>query len=96
MKVLHLIYDVEFEPMVHAVLHRGMAIPRYTRLNDITGARVIELEHHADYKMDLKNRMVVVIAPALIIDKLVHEFKELRARLKHGIRGYVTSAEQII
>lgn len=96
MKVLHLIYDMELEPMIHGILHRGMVIPRYTRLNDITGARAIELEHHADYEMEARNRMVIVIAPGPIMDRLVVELKELRARLKHGIRGYVTSAEQFI
>ncbi len=96
MKVLHLIYDVEVEPMIQGILHRGMVIPRYTRFNDVTGARAIALEEQTDYTTEPKNRMVLVIAPAPVMDQLVIQLKQLRARLKHGIRGYVSSAEQII
>jgi hypothetical protein len=96
MKALHLVYDVEIEPLIHGILHRGMVIPRYTRFNDITGARAIELEAHTDYTMHETNRMVLVMAPEPVMDKLVADLRVLRGRLKHGLRGYVTSAEQFI
>jgi len=96
MKVLHLIYDVEVEPLIQGILHRGMIIPRYTRFNEVMGARAIALEEQSEYATEPKNRMVLVIAPAPVMDRLVVELKQLRARLKHGIRGYVSSAEQII
>jgi hypothetical protein len=96
MKILHLIYDVEFEPSVTQILHRGMVIPRYTRLDAVTGARAIEAELRGDYVLAQNNRMVIIIAPEQQIARLVAEFQQLRARMKHGLRGYVTSAESVI
>jgi hypothetical protein len=95
-KVLHLIYDLEFEPLVTAILHRDMVIPRYTRLEGVTGARAIQAALRGDYALAQKNRMLIVIAPEAQIAKLVAELKQLRVRLKHGLRGYVTPAEQVI
>ena len=96
MKVLHLIYDVEFEAMVTEILHRGMVIPRYTRLDAVTGARAIEAELKGDYVLAQNNRMLIVVAPEEQIARLVAAFQQLRGRLKHGLRGYVTSAEALI
>jgi len=96
MKVLHLIYDLEFEPLVTAILHRDTVIPRYTRLESVTGARAIEAATRGDYALARKNRMLIVIAPEAQIAKLVAELQQLRTRLKHGLRGYVTSAEAVI
>ena len=96
MKVLHLIYDVEFEAMITEILHRGMAIPRYTRLDAVTGARAIEAQQRGDYVLAQNNRMLIVVAPEAQIAGLVAELQQLRARLKHGLRGYVTPAEAVI
>ena len=98
MKVLTLIYDSTYEDQVTAILHRDMILPRYTRLENVQGARVLELERRtdADYEHLPKNHMIVAIAGDDVIARLVRDFQALRARLKHGLRGYVTDVVDVV
>lgn len=98
MKVLTLIYDVTYEDQITAVLHRGMILPRYTRIENVQGARAVELEKRTDVDFEFlpKNNMIVAIAGDDVIARLVGEFQALRARLKHGLRGYVTDVVDVV
>lgn len=98
MKVLTLIYDSTYEDQITAILHRGMILPRYTRLENVQGARVLELERRTDVDYELlpKNHMIVAIAGDDVIARLVRDFQTLRARLKHGLRGYVTDVVDVV
>jgi hypothetical protein len=98
MKVLTLIYDASYEDQITAVLHRGMVLPRYTRLENVQGARLIALEKqdNADYEVVPRNNMIFAIAADDIIADLVRHLQDLRARLKHGLRGYVTDVVDVI
>ena len=98
MKVLTLIYDVTYEDQITGILHRGMILPRYTRLENVQGGRLVELEKRADadYELLPRNNMIIAIASDDVIARLVKDLQVLRARLKHGLRGYVTDVVDVI
>lgn len=98
MKVLTLIYDATYEDQITAILHRDMILPRYTRLKDVQGGRLIELEKRSDanYEFLPKNNMIIAIASDDVIARLVQDLQALRARLKHGLRGYVTDVVDVV
>jgi hypothetical protein len=98
MKVLTLIYDTTYENQITAILHRGMILPRYTRLENVEGARLIQLEKQTDANFELapKNNMILAIGSDDVIAGLVRALQALRARLKHGLRGYVTDVVDVI
>jgi len=98
MKVLTLIYEATHEDQITAVLHRGMILPRYTRLENVQGGRLLELEKQTDavYEHAPKNNMIIAIASDDVIARLVKEFQALRATLRHGLRGYVTDIVDVV
>lgn len=95
MKVLFIIYHEDLEPQVRNVLHRGMVVPRYTRIDDVIGARMVEAEEETGIATERHNRMVTVIADENIIGELVSDLERVRRAEGHGLRGFVVDATQV-
>jgi hypothetical protein len=75
-----------------------MILPRYTRLENVQGARLIQLEKQtdADYQTAPRNNMIFAVASDDVIERLVKDLQALRARLQHGLRGWVTNVADVI
>jgi hypothetical protein len=96
MKTLFLIHDEGFEPEVTSLIERDMVVTRYSRIDDVVGARVAELEAETGYTMKRRNRLIIVIAEDELISRLAGELAALRRRKGHGLRGFVVPVEVVI
>jgi len=95
-KTLFLIYHDTLEPEISALVQRDMVIPRYTRIDDVVGARIAERERETGYTTERRSRLMVLVAEDSVIDKLVRNLRALRRRHGHGLRGFVVPTENVI
>jgi hypothetical protein len=95
METLFLIYDESFEAEISGIIERGMIVSRYTRVDNVVGARMVEREA-IGYLADRRNRLIIIVADPPTIAKLVNDLRELRTRKGHGLRAFVVKAETVI
>ena len=95
METLFLIYDESFESEISGIIERGMIISRYTRVDNVVGARMVEREA-TGFLADRRNRLILVIAEPPTMARLVADLRELRTRKGHGLRAFVVKAETVI
>lgn len=95
MKTLFIIYHQDLEALVLGILQRGMIVARYTRIDNVVGARMAQLEAETGYMTDRLNRIVMVVAEAEVIANLVSELRLLRKEQGHGLRGFVVNADEV-
>jgi hypothetical protein len=95
MKTLFIIYHEDLEDQVCGILQRGMFITRYTRVDDVIGAHMVEVEKMTGYMTDRRNRLILVIADEKTIGDIVAELQVLRNKEGHGLRGFVVDALQV-
>jgi hypothetical protein len=95
METLFLIYDETFEPEIGGIIQGGMIVARYTRIDDVVGARMVQAQA-TGYLADRRNRLIIIVADPATIAKLVNDLRELRARKGHGLRAFVVKAETVI
>jgi hypothetical protein len=96
METLFIIYDVLFESRIREIIEQGMVIPRYTRIDNVVGARAAEMEAATSYVADRNNRMIVAIAEPPTIAQIVQGLSVLRQQAGHGLRAFVVPATQVI
>ena len=95
MCALTLVYHEEVEAAILAVLRQQLMVVRYTKVRDVVGARDEALER-ADVAPRGSRHMLVVLAERETVDRLLADFRALRQKLGHGLRGYVTPVEELI
>jgi len=95
MKTLFVIYHEDLESQVRGIVHRGMVVARYTRIDDVVGARMVQIEEETGYMTDRRNRIIVVVAEEALIGNLVSELQALRRKEGHGLRGFVVEATAV-
>ncbi|MFB3879908.1 MAG: hypothetical protein ACE149_01530 [Armatimonadota bacterium] len=95
METLFLIYDEAFEAEITGIIERGMIVSRYTRVDNVVGARMVEREA-IGYLADRRNRLIIIVAEPATMAKLVDGLRELRTRRGHGLRAFVVKAETVI
>ena len=97
MRTLFLIYDQTIEHDVRAIIERKMAgIPRYTRVDSVIGARMVQQEAATGYKTDRRNRMILAVAEPAVIARIAEELRALRAQKGHGLRAFVVPLLEVI
>ena len=96
MKTLFVIYDEDLEDKVSAIMQRGMVLARYSRLDDVKGARMVEIERRTGYALDRRNRLLLAVADEEIIAGIVTELRRLREREGHGLRAFVVPVEDVV
>ena len=96
MKTLFLIYDEELEAEVNGLIQRDMVVARYSRIDNVVGARMAEIEAETGYRMDRRNRLILIISEDEVIARLTRELQKMRRRKKHGLRGFVVPVEAVI
>ena len=95
METLFLIYDETFEPEISGIIERGMIVSRYTRIDNVVGARMAQAEA-IGYVADRRNRLIIIVAEPPTVAKLVEDLRDLRTRKGHGLRAFVVGAETVI
>ncbi len=95
MQTLFIIYHEDLEAQVRAIVHRGMVVARYTRLDDVVGARMVEMEEQTGYMTDRRNRIIMLMANKEVVEKIVADLQEVRKREGHGLRGFVVDASVV-
>jgi hypothetical protein len=96
MQTLFLIYDEGFEPEISGIIERDMIVSRYTRIDDVIGARMVEQEEETGYAADRRNRLIVLIAESNTMARIVKDLRDLRSRRGHGVRAFVVEASDVI
>lgn len=97
MHTLFLIYDRAFDHEVRAIIEREMAgIPRYTRIDGVIGARMVEQEAITGYRADRRNRMIVAVAEPPVIARITEGLRALRAQQGHGLRAFVVPLVEVV
>ena len=96
METLFIIYDELFDEEVRAIIERGMVIPRYSRIDNVIGARTVEMQHQSSYLDDRRNRMIVAIGEPAVIAQIVAELRALRDREGHGLRAFVVPVLEVV
>lgn len=95
MRAMTLIYHEDFELEISRIIQRFMVVSRYTKIREVQGARTDSMED-SDYQSNGSNHMLMLVADCDTIVNLAREFKALRKRRGHGLRGFVTPVEEII
>jgi len=96
LKVVHLIFEGQFEAEVIGLLHREVEVTSYLRLNDVGGAHAIEREGRSAYRVDDRNSMIVVVCEERTARQIMAGVEGLRNRAGRGIHAYVTPAEDFV
>ena len=96
METLFLIYDEAFQEEITAIFEREMVVARYSRVDGVIGARMVEQEARSGYLTDRRNRMIMVVAEPLMIARLVRDLRDLQVRQGHGLRALVVPSTQVI
>ena len=91
-----MIYDVQFEAEIAAIIERDMVISRYSRLDNVVGARMAAQEARSGYLSDRRNRMIIAVAEPETVARIVEGLRALRARKGHGLRAFVVPVSQVI
>jgi hypothetical protein len=94
MRSLVLIYHEDFEADITGIVQRGMGVARYTKVHNVTGARV-DTFHDVDYQPESRNHMLIIVADCTTVQSLAAALRDLRAVKGHGVRGYITPEEVI-
>lgn len=96
MQTLFVIYDEAFQTELSAIIEQDMVVARYSRIDDVIGARMAEQEAQSGYLTDRRNRMIVVVAEPSTITRIVGDLRALRQRKGHGLRAFVVPATTVI
>jgi len=96
MQTLFVIYDEGMEADITAIIEQGMVVPRYTRIDNVIGARMAEREAATGYVADRRNRMIVAVAEEPVIAQIAKGMRALRRRRKHGLRAFVVGLKEVI
>jgi len=96
METLFVIYDKTFQTEISAIIERDMIVPRYSRVDNVIGARMAKQEEKSGYLADRRNRMILVVAEPTTIARIVANLRDLRARKGHGLRAFVVPATEVI
>jgi hypothetical protein len=96
MEALFIIYDELFEPHIRTIIERGMVVARYTRIDNVIGARMVHLQEASKYLADRRNRMIVAVADAATITQIVADLRALREREGHGLRAFSMPVSQVV
>jgi len=95
MCTLTIIYHEDFEPDIVGILQRHLGVPRYTKITDVVGARQAGLSE-SEYQSSEHRHMLVALAERETVYAMLDDLRELRNKKGHGLRGYVTPAEEVI
>jgi len=95
MCALTLIYHEDVEPEIIGIIQRGMTVARYTKVQDVVGARADMLQQ-TDYEPHGQNQMLIIFAERSVIHQIADALRDLRRSKRHGLRGYVTPVEEVI
>ncbi|UCH34095.1 MAG: hypothetical protein JSV65_16320 [Armatimonadota bacterium] len=96
MKVVHLIFETQFEAEVIGLLHREIEVPSYTRVDNLTAVMAIQRGGRLAYRLDDGNSMMIVVCADDVGGRILAGVATLRERLGHGVHAYVTQAEQVV
>ena len=96
METLFLIYDETFQEEITAIFEREMVVARYSRIDGVIGARMVEQEARSGYLTDRRNHMIIVVAEPPTIARLVRDLRDLQARKGHGLRAFVVPTTVVI
>jgi hypothetical protein len=96
METLVVIYDEAFQAEISAVVERGMVVPRYTRIDDVIGARMAEREAQSGYLADRRNRIILVVAEPPTIARMLSDLRALRNQKRRGIRAFVVPVSEVV
>jgi hypothetical protein len=96
LKVVHVIFEMQFEPEIIGLLHREVVVPRYVRLDNLSGGREVEREGRRAYRVDDRNSLIIIVCDDSLAERIVSGAASLRQRLGHGVHAYVTQAERVV
>ena len=95
METLFVIYDETFEPEIGAIIEQDMIIARYTRIDNVVGARMAEREE-IGFLADRRNRIILIIAESPTIARLADSLRALRTRKGHGLHAFAVPASRVV
>lgn len=95
MRSLVIFYHEDYEAAITGIVQRGMGVARYTKVHNVTGARV-DTFHDVDYQPESRNHMLVIVADCGTVAAIATELRALRASKGHGVRGFITPVDDII
>jgi len=96
METLFLIYHESFEPDIAGIIERHMVVARFTRIDNVIGARMAEREQETGSPAERRNRIIMLVAESATINRILSDLKALRERKGHGLRAFVVEAETVI
>ena len=99
MRALFLIYDESFQAEISAIIERDMVVPRYSRVDNVIGARMAEREareSEGPYLADRRNHMIILVAEELTISRITEQLRALRRRKGHGLRAFVVPVGEVV
>jgi hypothetical protein len=96
METLFIIYHESFEPEVSAIIERHMVVSRYTRIDNVIGARMAEREEDTGVRAERRNRVILLVAEPGTITGMLADLKSLREREGHGLRAFVVPVSRVI
>jgi len=91
---LTVIYHEDFEDEIIGILGREMAVTRYTKVQNVVGARRDTLS--AEEVSIGKNHMLIIVGIREDINSIAVALRMLREIKGHGIRGFITPVDDLV
>jgi hypothetical protein len=96
LKVVHVIFESRFDAEIMGVLHREIEVPRYVRLDNMTGVREVEREGRRAYRSDDLHSLITIVCADDMAARILTGIAAVRGRLGHGVHAYSVSVEQFV
>jgi|GEM_PF-1284102 len=91
---LTVIYHEDFEDEIIGILGREMAVTRYTKVENVVGARKDTVS--AEEVSIGKNHMLIIVGIREDINSIAAALRMLREIKGHGIRGFITPVDDLV
>jgi len=96
METLFVIYHESLESETTAIFQRHMVVARYTRIDNVIGARMAEREQETGRSSERRNRIILLVADSPTIKRILADLEALRDREGHGLRAFVLPVTRVI
>jgi hypothetical protein len=96
MKLIIVVYHEQYDSRVKKIVNEELPIPRYTQLDNVTGAgslSPVEIYRTPGLK---QNRMLLIVQADDMIGDIMARFKQLHDELGHGLRAFVLPMEEVV
>lgn len=95
MCTLTVVYHEDFDLEITAMVKRLMLVPRYTKVQNVVGARS-DSNAESEYQVESIRHMLIILTERHTAQGIMEELRQLRKRLGSGFRAYISPVDDVV